>query len=76
MSATAALHAIDSVLIVDDSGVQRSIGAALCREMRIRQIHQAEDGVAALALLDALPAPPDLLIVDLEMPNMDGPELL
>ena len=76
MSATAALHAIDSVLIVDDSGVQRSIGAALCRELRIRQIHQAEDGVAALALLDALPAPPDLLIVDLEMPNMDGPELL
>ena len=76
MSATAALHAIDSVLIVDDSGVQRSIGAALCREMRISQIHQAEDGVAALALLDALPAPPDLVIVDLEMPNMDGPELL
>ncbi len=76
MSATAALQAIDSVLIVDDSGVQRSIGAALCRELRIRQIHQAEDGVAALALLDSLPAPPDLLIVDLEMPNMDGPELL
>ena len=76
MSATAALQAIDSVLIVDDSGVQRSIGAALCRELRINQVHQAEDGVAALALLDSLPAPPDLLIVDLEMPNMDGPELL
>ncbi|MGC8521696.1 MAG: EAL domain-containing response regulator [Steroidobacteraceae bacterium] len=76
MSATAALQAIDSVLIVDDSGVQRSIGAALCRELRIRQVHQAEDGIAALAVLDSLPAPPDLLIVDLEMPNMDGPELL
>ena len=76
MSASAALQAIDSVLIVDDSGVQRSIGAALCRELQIGQIHQAEDGVAALALLDSLSAPPDLLIVDLEMPNMDGPELL
>ena len=76
MSATAALQAIDSVLIVDDSSVQRSIGAALCHELRICQVHQAEDGVAALALLDSLSSPPDLLIVDLEMPNMDGPELL
>ena len=76
MPATAALRVIDSVLIVDDSGVQRSLGAALCRELRITDVHQAEDGVAALALLDTLANPPDLLIVDLEMPNMDGPELL
>ena len=76
MSSNAELQAIDSVLIVDDSGVQRSIGAALCRDLQIGQIYEAEDGLAALALLDSLAEPPDLLIVDLEMPKMDGPELL
>lgn len=76
MPANAELQAIDSVLIVDDSGVQRSIAAALCREMGIGRIHEAEDGMAALTLLDSLATPPDLLIVDLEMPKMDGPELL
>jgi len=69
-------HTIDSVLIVDDSGVQRGIGVALCRELRIPKVHEAGNGLEALALLDGLPAPPALLIVDLEMPAMDGPELL
>ena len=76
VTASAALRAIDSVLIVDDSRVQRRIAGALCEALRINRILEAEDGVAALALLDSLPAPPDLLIVDLEMPRMDGSELL
>lgn len=76
MSSNVELQAIDSVLIVDDSSVQRSIGAALCRELEISRIYEAEDGMAALALLDTLSGPPGLLIIDLEMPKMDGPELL
>lgn len=70
------LQTIDSVLIVDDSGVQRGIGAALCRELRIPRVHEAGNGREALTLLDQLPAAPALLIIDLEMPTMDGPELL
>lgn len=70
------LQTIESVLIVDDSGVQRGIGAALCRELRIPKVHEAGNGREALALLDELPAAPALLIIDLEMPMMDGPELL
>jgi EAL domain-containing protein (putative c-di-GMP-specific phosphodiesterase class I) len=70
------LQSIDSVLIVDDSGVQRGIGVALCRELRIPKVHEAGDGREALTLLDKLPAPPALFIIDLEMPTMDGPELL
>jgi len=76
MSSSNGLQTIDSVLIVDDSGVQRSIGVALCRELRIPNVHEAGNGREALTLLDELPAPPALLIIDLEMPTMDGPELL
>jgi len=76
MSSTAELQAIDSVLIVDDSSVQRSLDAALCREMQINRIYEAEDGMAALAVLDTLSGTPGLLIIDLEMPKMNGPELL
>jgi EAL domain-containing protein (putative c-di-GMP-specific phosphodiesterase class I) len=76
MSSIKGLQTIDSVLIVDDSGVQRGIGAALCRELRILKVHEAGDGREALAILDRLPAQPALFIIDLEMPTMDGPELL
>jgi EAL domain-containing protein (putative c-di-GMP-specific phosphodiesterase class I)/ActR/RegA family two-component response regulator len=67
---------VDSVLIVDDSRVQRSHGAALCRELGVTTVHEASNGHEALALLASLQPPPGLLIVDLEMPTMDGPELL
>jgi EAL domain-containing protein (putative c-di-GMP-specific phosphodiesterase class I)/FixJ family two-component response regulator len=76
MSSSNGLQTIDSVLIVDDSGVQRGIGVAVCRELRIPKVHEAGNGLEALAMLDKLPAQPELLIIDLEMPAMDGPELL
>jgi EAL domain-containing protein (putative c-di-GMP-specific phosphodiesterase class I) len=66
----------DSVLLVDDSSVQRRHGVELCRELGVATIYEAGNGREALALLDSLPHPPCLLIVDLEMPTMDGPELL
>lgn len=70
------LPTIRSVLIVDDSAAQRAYGIALCRELGIAEVREASNGQEALALLAALPTPPDLLIIDLEMPTMDGPELL
>jgi EAL domain-containing protein (putative c-di-GMP-specific phosphodiesterase class I)/DNA-binding NarL/FixJ family response regulator len=76
MSANAARQLIESVLIVDDSAVQRRVGAALCRELGITCVHEASNGQEALALLDALEAQPSLLVIDLEMPTMDGLELL
>src|ERR1700744_6000846 len=42
----------------------------------ITEVLQASNGQEALALLASLPVAPDLLIIDLEMPTMDGPELL
>ncbi|HEU4486318.1 MAG TPA: EAL domain-containing response regulator [Povalibacter sp.] len=76
MSADPASVAVTSVLIVDDSRVQRSHSAHLCHELGIAEVLEAGNGREALALLAAMPAKPGVMIVDLEMPTMDGPELL
>jgi EAL domain-containing protein (putative c-di-GMP-specific phosphodiesterase class I)/FixJ family two-component response regulator len=67
---------IASVLIVDDSITQRTFSAALCRRLGIATVYEAGNGREALALLPTLAPQPCLMIVDLEMPTMDGPELL
>lgn len=74
------LHAgsapVGSLLVVDDSVVQRGHAVALCRELGVQMIYEAGSGAEALALLEMLVLPPDLMIVDLEMPVMDGVELI
>jgi EAL domain-containing protein (putative c-di-GMP-specific phosphodiesterase class I) len=68
--------AIESLLVVDDNVVQRMQVVALCRELGVRMIYEAASGEEALELLSLLVLPPDLMIVDLEMPVMDGVELI
>jgi len=76
MDSLPAAGPIASVLIVDDSTVQRNHAVALCRELGIGRIDEAGDGEEALAVLERLPSPPALMIVDLAMPRMDGIELI
>ena len=70
------MTSLDSVLLIEDSPVQRMHAAELCRELGFAAIYEAGDGAEALRMLAQLPAAPDLLLLDLEMPGMDGIELL
>ncbi len=62
------------VLVVDDAEGIRSYLANLL-ELRGFEVDTAEDGSRALALLQG-GAAPDLILLDLMMPNMDGLETL
>jgi EAL domain-containing protein (putative c-di-GMP-specific phosphodiesterase class I)/FixJ family two-component response regulator len=67
---------VGSLLVVDDSTVQRAHAVELCRQYGVPMIYEAASGIEALDLLGMLKLPPDLLIIDLEMPGMDGIELI
>ncbi|HEX4858210.1 MAG TPA: EAL domain-containing response regulator [Usitatibacteraceae bacterium] len=62
-------------LIVDDHGFQRWEMARLLTEIGAAHVFEAEDGQAALDLLSDLAEPIDIVITDLNMPEMDGMEL-
>ncbi len=67
---------VKSLLVVDDSPVQRAHTASLCRKLGVQMVYEAGSGAEALELFGLLMLPPELLIVDLEMPGMDGVELI
>lgn len=62
-------------LIVDDFPTMRRIVCGLLKELGYKNVEEAEDGVVALSML-RLNAPFDIVITDVNMPNMNGFELL
>lgn len=64
------------VLIVDDSPMMRELLKYATNLLADVEVEQADDGVAALRAVKAAEAPYDLVLVDLNMPVMDGMKLL
>ena len=64
------------VLVVDDSAAIRKILQRVLRQtgMAIRTIHEAGDGQEALEVLKSQPV--HLVLTDINMPKMDGIQLL
>ena len=65
-----------SVMVVEDHGFQRRMALRLLGELGVEDVADAADGHAALQMLSARKQPPDVVMVDLDMPGMDGVEFI
>ncbi|QWF17377.1 EAL domain-containing response regulator [Lysobacter capsici] len=65
-----------SVLVVEDHGFQRRMALRLLSELGVTRAFEAADGASALRLLETMAQPPDVVMVDLDMPGMDGIEFI
>lgn len=63
-----------NVLLVDDNAFTRKLVRGLLNNIGVKAITEAGDGIAALEMIRA--APPDVIILDWEMPLLNGPELV
>ena len=73
------MNASPHILLVEDDTLDVMIfKRALKRAGFAHTLHLAQDGQEALGLLksDALPQPPDVILMDLNMPRMGGLECL
>lgn len=64
-----------SVMIVDDSPSVRKIHSKIIKNAGM-QPFVARDGLEALEVLQLVQQPPDIILIDVEMPRMNGYELL
>ncbi len=62
------------VLVVDDNAFMRSVVRGLLANIGVKKIFEAGDGIAALDMIRT--TNPDVLILDWEMPLLNGPELV
>jgi len=64
------------VMVVEDSAAQLSAAVNILKQLGIPLIHQAHHGQDALNKLHQLAVRPAVIVADLQMPMMDGIELI
>src|ERR1700688_1514707 len=62
------------VLVVEDNPFMRNVIRGLLGQIGVKKIHEGGDGIAALEKIRTLT--PDVVILDWEMPLVNGPELV
>jgi len=65
-----------SVLVVEDHDFQRQVALRLLQHMGVATALEAADGRSALAVLGRQQHPVDVVLVDLDLPHMDGIEFI
>lgn len=64
------------ILVAEDHDFQRRVMVDMLRNLGVSEIHEADCGTEALETLERLDHAIDVIISDLDMPRMDGMELL
>lgn len=67
---------LQRILVVEDDETQRMILVEILRHLGVPEVLEASDGKHALEIIRSQSMIPDLVITDLEMPNMDGVSLV
>lgn len=64
------------ILVVEDSLLQRSVMLEMLKRMGVNRLYEAASGLDALNQLHKLTLKPAIIVADLQMPGMDGIELI
>ena len=59
-------------LVVEDDASARDTLTSMLHKMGVHKVDAAENGLEALAYIDAAEKAPDIIICDLQMPQLDG----
>jgi len=65
-----------TVLVVDDDEFSRAITCKKLALLGVSDVHEASNGRTGMRVLDKMPRPPDFLILDIFMPDVDGIEFV
>ena len=62
------------VLVVEDNAFMRKMVRSLLTNIGVKKVYEASDGIAGLDMIRAVS--PDIVILDWEMPLLNGPEFV